>query len=343
MKLSDFDYFLDTGRIAQEPVPERDHARLMVLDRQTGDRHHRRFFEITDFLRPGDVLVLNDTRVIPARLHARKESGGQIEVFLLRDLGENRWEVMIRGKVAPDTVVLLESGAQGIVEKVLPDGKRVVRFLMKTDLLNYMERFGKVPLPPYIHRNGGQKPVQLDRERYQTVYARDPGAVAAPTAGLHFTEGLLQKIRKKGVRIVTLTLHVGYGTFKPVTVETIEEHKMDEEYYSIDENAARTINGAIRDGSRIIAVGTTSTRALESAVDQSGYLTRHSGSTDLFIYPGYKFRVIQALITNFHLPRSTLLMLVSAFAGKEAVDRAYQEAREMEYRFYSYGDAMFIQ
>jgi S-adenosylmethionine:tRNA ribosyltransferase-isomerase len=342
MKLSDYDYPLDAGQIAQEPVPQRDHARLMIVNRRTGQRLQRRFFEITKFFKRGDLLVLNDTRVIQARLSARKETGGEVELFLLRDLGENRWEALIRGKVVPETQVILEDGKRGVVEEMLPDGKRVVHFQGELDLYNYMERYGSVPVPPYIHRNGDPAHARLDKERYQTVYAQNAGAVAAPTAGLHFTEELLSSLQEMGVQVVFVTLHVGYGTFKPVTAEDIREHEMDREVYSISDAAALSVNQAVREKRRVIAVGTTCTRALESAADEQGVIIRTSGATNLFIYPGYKFRVISGLITNFHLPKSTLLMLVAAFTGKELLDQAYREASDMDYRFYSYGDAMLI-
>jgi len=340
--LSDYDYPLEAERIAQEPALERDHARLMVVNRRTGELLHRRFFEITEFLRPGDLLALNDTRVIPARLHAVKEKGSEIEILLLAGLGDNRWEALIRGKVARGTRVILRTGEEGVVESLNPDGKRVIRFFMEQDFMTYLQHHGGVPLPPYINRNGDNRYSVLDRERYQTIYAKTPGAVAAPTAGLHFTEGLLEKIRGMGVQIVFVTLHVGYGTFKPVTVEDISAHRMDEESYAIGGEAVEAVHDAVREGRRVIAVGSTSARTLESAVDQGGRIVRASGRTGLFIYPGYRFRVVKGLVTNFHLPRSTLLMLTAAFAGKDLLDRSYQEARGMDYRFYSYGDAMLI-
>lgn len=342
MRLSDFDYPLEEGKIAQVPAPRRDHSRLMVVNRATGRLVHRHFYQVTDFLKAGDLLVLNDTRVVRARLRGNKESGGAIEVFLLRDLGENRWESLIRGKVAAGTGVVLEAGGKGVVEETQSDGKRVIRFLMKEDLFDFMERYGQIPLPPYVHRNGDPQNSDLDRDRYQTIYARNPGAVAAPTAGLHFSEEVLSALRSKGIEIAFTTLHVGYGTFKPVTVEDIQEHEMDEEFYAMSQETARAVNDAMQENRRIIAVGTTSTRALESASDEYGRVHATSGNTNLFIYPGYRFRVIKGLITNFHLPKSTLLMLVAALMGKEHMDHAYQEARTLNYRFYSYGDAMLI-
>jgi len=341
-RLTDYDYALPPDRIAQEPAARRDCSRLMVLDRSTGDVRNLRFFGIVDFFREGDLLVFNDTRVIPARLTARKKSGGRLEIFLLRNLGKNRWETLIRGKVSPGTGVILEEGKSGVVEQTRPDGIRVVRFDLTEDFLDVLKRFGKIPLPPYIRRNGEERLSRLDRERYQTVFARVPGAVAAPTAGLHFTDELLERIRMKGVETAFITLHVGYGTFRPVIAEDIREHRMDRESYVIPEETARKVNAALREGRRVIAVGTTSTRTLESATGFGGGITPGAGTTGLFIYPGYSFRVIRGLITNFHLPRTSLLMLVAAFAGKDRMDRAYRDAIDGNYRFYSYGDAMLI-
>jgi S-adenosylmethionine:tRNA ribosyltransferase-isomerase len=341
-QLSDYDYELDEGRIAQIPAAQRDHSRLMVLERETGKYRHRRFYEISEFLAPGDLLVFNDTKVFPARLIGSKETGGRVEVFLLRDLGENRWEVLIRGRVSEGAVILLEEEGRGTVEETLDDGKRVVRFTISGGLWAYLERNGRVPLPPYIRRNGNERLSDLDRQRYQTVYSKRPGAVASPTAGLHFTEELLATLRDQGVHTAFLTLHVGYGTFKPVQSGDIRAHRMDREWYSIEEQTAAQVNKTLREGKRVIAVGTTTTRALESAEDDSGTVPAGASSTNLFITPGRSFRVIGGLITNFHLPRSTLLMLVAAFAGKDRIDRAYREAIERGYRFYSYGDAMMI-
>ncbi len=341
-QLSSYDYRLAEDRIAQEPHAERDHSRLMVLDRSGEGVLHRHVFELPEILHRGDLLVLNDTRVFPARLSGRKETGGQIEIFLLRDLGEDRWEVLIRGKVTVGTEVVLAGGGSGVVEEIPDDGKRIVRFEVPGRMHHYLERHGAVPLPPYIHRKEGSGLAGNDRERYQTVYAKRPGAVAAPTAGLHFTQRLFARLRTEGVEITFVTLHVGYGTFKPVQAEDIRAHKMDSEWYTIGEEAARRIGKARQEGRRVIAVGTTTTRALESAVDDGGEIRSGTAETDLFIVPGHRFRAIDGLMTNFHLPRSTLLVLVSAFAGKERIDRAYREAVEREYRFYSYGDAMLI-
>lgn len=341
-RLSGYDYLLEEDRIAQEPQAERDHSRLMILDRSGQGQTHRHVFELPEILRRGDLLVLNDTQVFPARLAGKKETGGRIEIFLLRDLGGNQWEVLIRGKIAVGTGIVLAGGGSGVVEEVSEDGKRIVRFEVPGRMHRYLERHGTVPLPPYIHRNGDGSRAGEDRERYQTIYAKRPGAVAAPTAGLHFTEGLLARLRTEGVEITFVTLHVGYGTFKPVQAEDIRTHKMDAEWYTIGDETARMIEKTRREGRRVIAVGTTTTRALESAVDDRGEICSGTAETDLFILPGHCFRAIDGLMTNFHLPRSTLLVLVSAFAGKERIDEAYREAIEKEYRFYSYGDAMLI-
>jgi len=341
-RLSSYDYLLDEDRIAQEPKTRRDHARLMVLDRSGGGVSHRNVFDLPAILRRGDLLVLNDTRVFPARLIGKKETGGRIEIFLLRDLGENLWEVLTRGKVSVGTRILLPGEGSCVVEEISGEGKRLVRFEVPRVLFDYLERYGTVPLPPYIHRNGDGVNADADRDRYQTVYAKRPGAVAAPTAGLHFTERLLARLRDAGMETAFVTLHVGYGTFKPVQVEDIRTHRMDSEWYTIGDETASMIHRARRENRRVIAVGTTTTRALESAVGEEGEVRAGTAKTDLFILPGYGFRAIDGLMTNFHLPRSTLLVLVSAFAGKERVDEAYREAIEKKYRFYSYGDAMLI-
>ena len=341
-RISDFDYDLAPERIAQAPANRRDQSRLMVLNRAEGRWIHARFHQVGSFLAPGDLLVFNDTRVVSARLKAKKETGGSLEVFLLRHTRDNRWEALIRGKVSPGTLVVLESGEEGRVESCLPQGTRMIRFPPEMDLAATMERHGAVPLPHYIRRDSDWAPGCRDAERYQTVYAKRPGAVAAPTAGLHFTKPLLEAIRQQGVETTYLTLHVGYGTFKPVTVTDIREHRMDREVYDISEETAAAINRARSEGRRVIAVGTTTTRTLESAVNRSGRVASGPGASELFIYPGYEFKVIQGLITNFHLPRSTLLMLVSALAGRGLVQRAYEEAAAQAYRFYSYGDAMLI-
>ena len=338
----DYDYDLSPDRIAQEPADRRDHSRLMVLDRAKDRLIHGRFHQLGTFLTPGDLLVFNDTRVISARLKGKKETGGGLELFLLRHMGDNLWETLIRGKVFEGTVVILEDGGKGTVASCLPEGKRLVRFPPEVDLMATMEGHGSVPLPPYIRRDSDQAQARRDAERYQTVYAKTPGAVAAPTAGLHFTESLLAALGQQGVETAFITLHVGYGTFKPVTVTDIREHRMDREVYEISESSADGVNRARREGRRVIAVGTTTTRALESAADGAGRVKSGPGASELFIYPGYPFKVVQGLITNFHLPRSTLLMLVAALAGKGLIQRAYEDASAQGYRFYSYGDAMLI-
>ncbi|MDI6869970.1 MAG: tRNA preQ1(34) S-adenosylmethionine ribosyltransferase-isomerase QueA [Bacillota bacterium] len=346
MKVADFDYHLPPELIAQAPAEPRDASRLLVVERATGELRHRRFREIGEFLHPGDLLVLNDTRVIRARLFGRKEpSGGKVEVFLLRRLpgGEERWEVLVRpGKrVRPGAALAFGEGElRGLVTGEGAEGKREIAFTSGDGHpAGWLERLGEVPLPPYI-----TQPL-ADGERYQTVYARREGSVAAPTAGLHFTPELLKKLAARGVRQAWLTLHVGLGTFRPVQTETVEEHVMHSEYYELPAETASAVNAARRQGNRVVAVGTTACRTLETAAraaGEGGELEAGEGWTDLFIYPGYRFRVVDLLLTNFHLPRSTLLLLVCAFAGRELVFRAYAEAIRERYRFYSFGDAMLI-
>jgi S-adenosylmethionine:tRNA ribosyltransferase-isomerase len=342
MKVSDFDYELPKELIAKFPAEPRDSARLLVLYRDSGKLEHRIFRDIVDYLREGDVLVLNDTKVIPARLFGRLDTGGKVELLLIRQPFPNLWEVMAKParKLKEGKKIFFDGELEGIVKGYAGEGKRFVEFKLKggKDFMEKLEEIGHIPLPPYIERE--ERPE--DREKYQTVFAQKPGAVAAPTAGLHFTEELLEKLRDKGVIIKTVTLHVGPGTFKPVKVENVEEHQMDYETYNIPEETAKEVNRAKDERRRVIAVGTTVVRTLESAADENGRVKSGEGSTNLFIYPGYRFKVIDALITNFHLPRSTLLMLVSAFAGRERILNAYREAVKKGYRFYSYGDAMFI-
>ncbi|TCK03971.1 tRNA preQ1(34) S-adenosylmethionine ribosyltransferase-isomerase QueA [Phorcysia thermohydrogeniphila] len=342
MKVSDFDYELPKELIAKFPVEPRDSARLMVLHRDSGKLEHRIFRDIVEYLKEGDVLVLNDTKVIPARLFGRLETGGKVELLLVRQPLPNLWEVMAKParKLKEGKRIIFDEELEGIVKGYAGEGRRLVEFKVKgnKDFMEKLEKVGHIPLPPYIERE--ERPE--DREKYQTVFAQKPGAVAAPTAGLHFTEELLEKLRDKGVIIKTVTLHVGPGTFKPVKVENVEEHQMDYETYNVPEETAKEVNRAKDEGRRVIAVGTTVVRTLESAADESGRVKSGEGSTNLFIYPGYRFKVIDALITNFHLPRSTLLMLVSAFAGRERILNAYREAVKEGYRFYSYGDAMLI-
>ncbi|GAB6075903.1 tRNA preQ1(34) S-adenosylmethionine ribosyltransferase-isomerase QueA [Desulfurobacterium crinifex] len=342
MKVSDFDYELPKELIAKFPVEPRDSSRLMVLHRNTGGIEHRIFRDIVAYLKPGDVLVINDTKVIPARLFGKLETGGKVELLLVRQPGLDTWEVMAKParKLKEGKRIYFDEELEAVVKGYSGEGRRIVEFILKSnkDFMEKLEEIGHIPLPPYIERE--EKPE--DREKYQTVFARKEGAVAAPTAGLHFTEELLQKLKDKGIIIKNITLHVGPGTFKPVKVENVEEHQMDYETYHVPEDTAAEINRAKEEGRRVIAVGTTVTRTLESAAEKDGKVKPGEGSTNLFIYPGYRFKVIDALITNFHLPRSTLLMLVSAFAGRERILNAYREAVEKGYRFYSYGDAMFI-
>lgn len=342
MKVSDFDYELPKELIAKFPVEPRDSSRLMVLHRNTGEIEHRIFRDIVEYLKPGDVLVINDTKVIPARLFGKLETGGKVELLLVRQPGLGIWEVMAKParKLKKGKRIYFDEELEAVVKGYSGEGRRIVEFILKSnkDFMEKLEEIGHIPIPPYIERE--EKPE--DREKYQTIFARKEGAVAAPTAGLHFTEELLQKLKDKGIIIKNITLHVGPGTFKPVKVENVEEHQMDYETYHVPENTAAEINRAKEEGRRVIAVGTTVTRTLESAAEKDGKVKPGEGSTNLFIYPGYRFKVIDALITNFHLPRSTLLMLVSAFAGRERILNAYREAVEKGYRFYSYGDAMFI-
>lgn len=344
MLLADFDYDLPSELIAQEPVPDRANSRLLFVNRLSGQLSHHRFADLIHLLPPDCLLVLNDTRVFPARLRGHKESGGRVEVLLLRRLvGEGEtWEVLCKGgqNVRVGSRVEFAPGFWGTWLATPSEGHSILRFFFQDDFTVLLDRFGEVPLPPYIKRTVGN--LAADKERYQTVYARHPGAVAAPTAGLHFTEELLSALRQQGVEIVFLTLHVGAGTFQPVRTEHIETHKMEEEEFEIGENEADRINTAKSKGRKIIAVGTTTTRALESACSENARVQSGRRRTDLFVYPGFSFHVIDGLITNFHLPRSTLLVLVSAFAGRELMLTAYGEAVAQHYRFYSYGDAMLI-
>ena len=340
MKTSDFYYDLPKELIAQDPLPDRSSSRLMVLGRYTGSIEHRIFSDISEYLEPGDCLVLNDTKVIPARLIGNKtDTGAQVEVFLLKRKEANVWETLVRPGKKLRTGALVSFGDGSLsceIREVLPDGNRLVRFMYEGIFEEILDRLGQMPLPPYITH-------QLrDRNRYQTVYARYDGSAAAPTAGLHFTEKLLDKIRAKGINTCFVTLHVGLGTFRPVKADIITDHHMHSEWYEITDDAAKKINDTKRAGGRIICVGTTSCRTVESAADENGRVIPGSGETDIFIYPGYEFRILDGLITNFHLPESTLLMLVSALAGRENVLNAYSCAISERYRFFSFGDAMFI-
>ncbi len=339
LTLSDFDFALPEALIAQAPAAERDRSRLMVLDRASGAIEHRIFQDIENYLLPGDLLVLNNTKVFPCRLPAKKPGGGKAEIFLLAEQGLNLWDALVKGGVPVGKRLVVDANIEAeVVGGNEDDGTKRVRFHGVPDIRSILTDFGRTPLPPYIKR----EPTGADLHRYQTVYAAHEGAVAAPTAGLHFTRELLDRLRAKGVGSAMVTLHVGPGTFQPVRVEKITEHKMLPERFDISPDAAEAINRAKSEGRRIIAVGTTSVRTLETAARADGTISPGEGSSRLFIYPGFVFRIVDGIITNFHLPKSTLLMLVSAFAGREKILAAYQEAVEHRYRFYSYGDAMFI-
>ena len=338
MKLSDFMYDLPEARIAQTPVEPRDHSRLMVVHRDTHEIEHRHFYDIIDYLNPGDCLVINETKVIPARLYGERPTGGACEVLLLKQLGPKRWETLVRPgkKLKPGAEVIFGGGRlRGRVLESTDAGGRIVEFECEGSFEAALDALGEMPLPPYIHEK------LADRDRYQTVYAKRDGSAAAPTAGLHFTPALLDRIREKGVDIVPVLLHVGLGTFRPVKVENIEEHRMHSEYFEVTQEAADRVNAARARGGRIVAVGTTSVRTLESAA-RDGALMPMKGDTDIFIRPGYRFQLVDALITNFHLPGSTLLMLVSALWDREPMLEAYKIAVEEQYRFFSFGDAMMI-
>ena len=340
MDVKDFYYDLPQELIAQDPLSDRSGSRLMVLDKNTGEIEHRIFRDITEYLRPGDCLVINNTKVIPARLYGVKEdTGAKIEVLLLKRKENDVWETLVKPgrKCKPGTKLSFGEGLlTGEVTDIVEEGNRLIRFHYEGIFEEILDRLGQMPLPPYITH-------QLeDKNRYQTVYAKYDGSAAAPTAGLHFTPELLEQVRQMGVEIAEVTLHVGLGTFRPVKETDVLKHHMHSEFYRIDQSEADKINRAKKEGHRVIAVGTTSTRTLESAADENGYLRETSGWTEIFIYPGYQFKVIDGLITNFHLPESTLVMLVSALAGREHVLNAYAEAVAQRYRFFSFGDAMFL-
>ncbi len=341
MNVKDFYFDLPKEQIAQDPLEDRSASRLLVLDKETGKYEHKIFKDIIGYLEPGDCLVLNNTKVIPARLFGEKEgTQAKIEILLLKRKENDVWETLVKpGKKAkPGTKILFGGGLlKGEVLEVVEEGNRLIRFQYDGIFEEILDQLGQMPLPPYITH-------QLeDKNRYQTVYAKYDGSAAAPTAGLHFTPALLEEIRNKGVDIAEVTLHVGLGTFRPVKVENVTDHHMHSEYFMINEEAAEKINRAKENGKRVICVGTTSCRTIESAADEKGRLKACSGWTDIFIYPGYRFKILDALITNFHLPESTLLMLVSALAGREHILAAYEEAVKQGYRFFSFGDAMFIQ
>lgn len=340
MDLKDFNYDLPEKLIAQDPLEDRSSSRLMVLHKDTGRIEHKIFRDIIDYLNPGDCLVINDTKVIPARLMGIKEdTGAAIEVLLLKRNADDVWECLVKpGKKARTgaRIIFGEGLLVGEIVDVIEDGNRMIKFHYEGIFEEILDKLGQMPLPPYITHK------LQDKNRYQTVYAKNEGSAAAPTAGLHFTKELLEKIKEKGVNVVSITLHVGLGTFRPVKVDKIEEHHMHTETFNISKEAADTINRARAAGGRVIAVGTTSCRTLESAAADDGTIPARSGDTDIFIYPGYKFKAIDCLITNFHLPESTLIMLVSALAGRDNIMNAYETAVKERYRFFSFGDAMFI-
>lgn len=340
MKVSDFDYELDESLIAQTPIEKRDESKLMVLNRSNGSVLHKTFHNIIDYLEPGDALVLNDTKVIPARLIGEKEdTKALIEVLLLKDLGSDTWTSLVKPakRIKVGTVVRFGNGIlKALCIKVEDDGIRHFKLIYEGILMEILDKLGSMPLPPYIHEKLN------DNDRYQTVYAKNIGSSAAPTAGLHFTKELLDKIKEKGVNVLFITLHVGLGTFRPVLVEDIRDHTMHSEYYSMTSEVANKLNEIKKHGKKIIAVGTTSTRTLETIMTKYGKFTESSGMTNIFIYPGYEFKAIDGLITNFHLPKSTLVMLVSAFSKKEYIINAYMLAQKEKYRFFSFGDSMLI-
>lgn len=340
MKVSDFDFYLPEELIAQHPLEKRDASRLMVLDKKTGSIEHKSFHDVIDYLNEGDTLVLNNTRVMPARLIGEKENtGGKIEFLLLKRIEGDKWECLAKpGKKAKigQRFTFGEGKLKCQVVDIVEEGNRVIEFSYEGIFEQVLDELGEMPLPPYITER------LEDRERYQTVYSKEKGSAAAPTAGLHFTEELLKEIKAKGINIAYLTLHVGLGTFRPVKVDDINEHIMHSEFYHLDKESADIINETKKRGNKVIAVGTTSTRTLETIGDENGFVREQSGWTDIFLYPGYKYKVIDKLITNFHLPESTLIMLVSALAGKENVMNAYNEAVKERYRFFSFGDSMII-
>jgi len=340
MKVADFNYELPKELIAQHPYDKRDEARLMVLDKNEELIEHKVFKDVIDYLNPGDCLVINNTKVIPARLYGKKDTGANVQFLLLKRIEGDTWEAMVKpgNKLKPGSKVIFGDGLlKATVQEILEGGNRKVEFEYNGIFNEILDQIGMMPLPPYITEASRE-----DNEKYQTVYARYEGSAAAPTAGLHFTEELLEKIKEKGVEVANVTLHVGIGTFRPVKVETVEEHEMHSEHYYIKKEDADKINKAKLNGNRVIAVGTTSCRVLESVSDEKGMVKEIEGDTSIFIYPGYKFNCIDSLITNFHLPESTLIMLVSSLAGKEFIMKAYNEAVKKEYKFFSFGDAMII-
>ena len=340
MKTDDFDYELDEKLIAQTPLDKRDCSKLLILDKQNGNIYHKSFYDIIDYLNPGDTLVLNDTKVIPARIIGiKEETSAIIELLLLKNISDNKWECLSKPakRVKVGTIISFGDGllkAKCIEER--EEGIRIVELIYEGILYEILDKLGTMPLPPYIHEK------LSDQNRYQTVYAKNIGSAAAPTAGLHFTDQLLNKIKEKGINIAYVTLHVGLGTFRPVSVSDVTKHKMHSEYYEISKATCGVINKTIKENKKIVVVGTTSVRVLETVMNKYGQLKECSGFTDIFIYPGYKFKIVDNLITNFHLPKSTLIMLVSALAGKDNIMNAYNEAIKKKYRFFSFGDSMFI-
>ena len=339
MKTDDFDYYLPEELIAQHPAEKRDHARLLVLDKETGEKEDKFFYDIIDYLNPGDVLVMNDTRVIPARLFGHREDKEEsIEVFLLHNIEGKTWECLVRPgkKMKIGTKIIFSEELSAEVRDIKEDGNRIIEFFYDGIFNEILDKLGNMPLPPYIKE-------ELDEpEEYQTVYSKNPGSVAAPTAGLHFTKELLKQIEKKGIKLAYLTLNVGLGTFRPVSVDDVNDHKMHSEFYSISQETADIINEAHANGKRVIATGTTTIRTLETVYKNKGEITKDSGWTDIFIYPGFEYKVVDALITNFHLPKSTLVMLVAAFTSQDMILDTYNYAVKEKYRFFSFGDAMFI-
>lgn len=344
MKLSEFAYELPSASIAQAPLEKRDHSRMLVMDTGTGQNHHHYFYEFPDHLRSGDVVVINDSQVIPARLTGKKDSGGRIEILLLsksRDSGgEEAWDVLLKPakRLRIGTRIRFAQDAEGIVVDRLSDKKWRVCFFCPGAFSDFLRNHGRAPLPPYIKRDKDREDAAYDLDRYQTVYARVPGSVAAPTAGFHFSPAVLANLQDKGIRVAPVTLHVGYGTFIPIAATDIEDHEMEAEYFEISGESAEIINSALR----VVAVGTTATRVIETIADDKGRLKPASGWTSLYIYPGYRFKRVQALLTNFHLPKSSLYLLTCAFGGKQQIESAYRQAIGMGYRFYSYGDCMLI-
>lgn len=346
MNISEFDYVLPENLIAQMPADKRQNSKMLVLDKQNKTIEHRHFFDIVDYIDPNSILVLNNTKVLPARLYGTKDTGAKIEVFLLEGKENKNWSCLIKPskRVKPDTIITISDELKvRPIKRLEDDGEWLVELIYDGDLFDILHKVGNIPLPPYIERKLKTEEIkQFDMERYQTVYAKDEGSVAAPTAGLHFTEEILQKLKDKGVEIAYVTLNVGLGTFRPVKCDNVLDHKMHSETYEITKEAAEQINRAKANGKKLVAVGTTTVRTLETAFQKLGCIAPCNDHSELFIYPPYEFKVVDELITNFHLPKSTLLMLVSALAGKEFIFKAYNEAIQNEYRFFSYGDCMLI-